>query len=174
LGDYFGAMLGSLYSGELHPAMLTDKFNGVLDGKLFVHFGEVTQEYSRRGHEVLKLIATAKRIFIERKGIDKIGIDNVLRLLITSEKDAVALTDGGLKRRTALFDMKDTLTGDNAFWHDLRREMNTGGPSRLLRKLLGRKYDKRRLLRAPVTDAARENARGHLPPLQYWLMDTAE
>jgi hypothetical protein len=129
---------------------------------------------NRHIEDIVKLIATAESLYIERKGIDKIAVNNVVRLLITSEHDPIALTDAGLKRRLEMIRMNDALNNNLAFWRAFSRELNNGGPTCLLGKLLDRQYDKDKLRVARSTEAAQDNARDNLKPLQRWLLETAE
>src|SRR5262249_13576418 len=86
-----GRTLGSLFLRDLPARDRLSKFNALVKGRLFVHVDEMSAATNRHIEDIAKLLATAEKIYIEHKGIDKIAVDNLVRLLITSEHDPIAL-----------------------------------------------------------------------------------
>lgn len=123
-----------------------------------------------RGAGVLKHLVTSPTLLIERKGIDAVEMANYTRLLITSNDDW--LWPAGLDdRRLVIFEVRSKHRNDKAYFRALFAELERGGYQRLLRVLLHRKIDAKRLEAPPRTMALEEQAAHTMPPEEIWLRD---
>lgn len=97
--------VGSRYSFMPNTDQMADskgKFNGWLDGKLFIGMEEVYVPHRREFLEAFKPWVTNRRMSVEAKGKDQIMIDNRANGMIsTNHKDGVPLEQD--ERRYAIF-----------------------------------------------------------------------
>lgn len=86
--NFFGTKITGYYVACARPESLLEKFNGLLENKLFVNLNEISIQdtYNKRG--TINELITDDTLPIERKGIDAIIIPNHLNFIATTNSNA--------------------------------------------------------------------------------------
>jgi len=120
LGTVIEHAVGSRYSHKPNAQDIDNKFNGWLQGKLFICLEEVYTADRANLIEVLKPLITNDRVEIQSKGQDQRTGDNRANfILFSNHKDAIRKT--GTDRRYAVFFTAQQEPGD------MERDGMTGG-----------------------------------------------
>lgn len=94
--------VGEDHSHRPQAEQLANRFNGYLEGKLFIAVEEVHMDGRRELLDTLKPLITNDRVEVEGKGIEKRMIDNFANwLFLTNHRDAILKTEND--RRYAIF-----------------------------------------------------------------------
>lgn len=113
--------VGSRYSFMPNTDQMADskaKFNGWVEGKLFIGMEEINVAHRRDFIEAFKPWVTNRRMMVEAKGVDQAMIDNRANgMMTTNHRDGLPLTSEN--RRYAIF-----YTAQQKASHKLRDGMN--------------------------------------------------
>lgn len=142
------------------------RFNGALSAKLVVCLDEALWPGHQEFKGALKSLVTNRTILIERKGIDPIEERNFVQLFVSTNNDWAWPFETS-DRRALVLDVSSAKKGDQAYFQELRDEMNTGGRAALLAFLLARSitHDLRRI---PRTTASAEQLLQSMDSITAW------
>jgi hypothetical protein len=165
---YFGDLFGRHYIQVDKPEHITGKFNQHLSGKVVVFADEAIWSGDKRDVGPLKRLITEDTLTIERKGIDAVKEQNCVHLFMaTNEKWSTPA--GFHDRRFFVLDVSNAKRQDSDYFAPIYAEQKAGGPSALLAFLQARTVDRKRLRKAPKTDALRvQQEYGMSPDLKWW------
>lgn len=132
---HIGHLFGVHYSALDSTEQLTGKFNSHMQNCILMLADEAVWPGDKSGIGKLRALITEPRIFIERKGRDRVAMKNTAHLMIaTNEHWAVpAALD---ERRFAVFDLSNHRKNDKAFFGAVARSMQEGGYAAMLHDLL--------------------------------------
>lgn len=170
VGKILGRLLGEAYRHVSSPRMVVGQFNHHLEACLMLHADEAFWAGDKSAEGVLKDMVTNDRQWIERKGIDQIETQNLLRLLVTSNSSWV-VPAGMEERRFCVIDVSERRMQDHQYFADLMRQMESGGYSALLHHFLNADYSDVNLRQVPVTHALVEQKLNTLSVDESWLLD---
>jgi hypothetical protein len=164
LGEHFiGPMIGHNHYAQVDSVeAITDKFNSILDNRLFILCDE--SKATVQG-------GTGPTIWIELKGINRYEKPSHMRLMFTSNKEHNPLwisSDRNERRFTVLRAANDKI-GDRRYWNDMLLYA-PAMRSKIMRWLMDYKYDKDMLRRPYDTPIKREIQRVGLDIDVTWVL----
>lgn len=164
LSTIFGSHAALLQSSD----QLTGRFNAELAGALFVQCDEVMFAGDKKGADRAKSIITDPTISIEYKGIDRIKMENMVGVgLTTNHHHAIHI--GYSDRRYAMIEARTKYKGKTTYWTRLNRWLDQGGFGIVLHYLQNRDVSKFDIHDRPMSDIYLENRESSLTgPLQWW------
>jgi hypothetical protein len=156
--DQFGHLFGKHYTHLIDAERLTTRFNMVTADSILVFADEVLWPGDRKVANVLKGMVSERRVVREAKGIDSIEVDNLSRIIISSNEDWIVPAGPG-SRRWLVLNVSDKVAKNKVYFDRLFGEMEKqGGRSALLSFLLHRKITNN-LRTAPTTKGLIEQRR---------------
>lgn len=157
LGEHvIGAIVGPTHYVQLKDVTkLTDKFNTIIDNKVFVQCDEAIHSYQKDVASRLKSIITDKTITVEPKGINAYSKPSHMRLLFTSNEETGALfiDPSPYERRFSVLKVSAHRARDLEYW-SMMHAWTAANLSKIMRWLLDYEYD-RHLVNRPVQTAAK-------------------
>jgi hypothetical protein len=159
LGEHvIGKIVGPSHYAQLKDiTKLTDKFNTIIDNKIFVQCDEAIHSYQRDVASRLKSIISDGSVTIEPKGINAYQKPNHMRLLFTSNEEttAIFIDPSPYERRFTVLKVSPHRAQDLDYWSMMHLWTPTALP-KIMRWLLDYKYD-RQLVARPVETAAKRD-----------------
>jgi hypothetical protein len=157
LGEHvIGKIIGASHYAQLKDVTkLTDRFNTIIDNKLFVQCDEAIHSYQRDVASRLKSVISDGTMLIEPKGVNAYPKPSHFRLLFTSNEETGALfiDPSPYERRFTVLKVNAERARDLDYWVKLREWM-PGALPKVMRYLMDWKYD-RRLVSRPVATQAK-------------------
>lgn len=132
--SYFGRLLGPSYMVVTNEEHIYGRFNKHLATTLLLHSEEALYGGDRKHRGIIKSLITDEYRIFEQKGVDAERIHNYLRLVLTSNETHAAPAEVD-DRRFTVVDLGDR-KGEPALFKSVLKEMNNGGPARLLHYML--------------------------------------
>jgi hypothetical protein len=173
LGEHImGRIIGSTHYTQLKDiAKLTDKFNTIIDNKIFVQCDEAVHSYQRDVASRLKSIITDRTVTIEPKGINAYSKPNHMHVLFTSNEETKALfiDPSPHERRFTVIKVSDKYARDMEYWSYMHIWVPASLP-KIMRWLLDYKYDRRFISRPIDTDAKRHIQRDGVDLEVSWIV----
>lgn len=152
-----------------HEHLLLGRFNGHLEGKLFMVADEALFGRNPAVVGVYKGLTTEETMLVERKGIDARQIPNRLAIMVLSNSSSAVPVEPG-DRRATVIEVSNSRKEDNVYFGALWDEWENGGREAFIAHLLARDlkgYDPRRPL-ATREKAAMAAATAD-PITRFWL-----
>jgi hypothetical protein len=125
VGKIVGRLLGPHYTFASRAEDITGRFNAPMERCMLLQAEEAFWAGDKNAEGVLKDRITNDRQYIERKGVDRIEVDNHMRLLITSNADWV-VPAGPMERRFAVFDVGNGKIQDQEYFGRMWEQMKPG------------------------------------------------
>jgi Family of unknown function (DUF5906) len=123
--DTIGALVRPHYLSVVSLDQLTGQFNGHLSDKILVYANEAIWGGSKQREGALKAMITDKNLPYEYKGKDIAWMGNYKRLIVGSNEDW-AVPRGVDDRRFFVLDVSNKHKGDEPYWADLKRDLESG------------------------------------------------
>lgn len=155
--DQFGQLFGKHYNHLIDAERLTARFNSLMSDSVLVFADEVLWPGDRKAANVLKGLVSEKRIVREAKGVDSIEVDNLNRVIISSNEEWIVPAGAG-SRRWLVLNVSSKVAKSKPYFDKLFEEMDGGGRGALLHFLKERKI-KSNLRTAPTTKGLLEQRR---------------
>lgn len=157
---YHGVRIESVQS-------LTSKFNSVIENKLLAFVDEATIN-SLKDADIIKGLVSEETAIIERKGIDKKEVPNLIRLIFASNNERV-LRASIRERRYLVLEPSSKYAQQNEYFSNLYRWIENKGAAHLMHYLLQvdiSDFDPRR---APTTKALMKEILFNLPITESYI-----
>lgn len=132
--SYFGKLLGPSYMVVTNEEHIYGRFNKHLATTLLLHSEEALYGGDRKHRGIIKSLITDEYRIFEQKGVDAERIHNYLRLVLTSNEAHAAPAEVDDRRFTVI--NLGERKGSADHFRSVVREMNDGGPARLLHYFL--------------------------------------
>jgi hypothetical protein len=133
--DTVGALVGKHYCQINSVDQLTGRFNAHMRNIVLLHANEATWGGNKSEAGKLKSIITDAKIPVEMKNQDLIQIDNVVRLVVSSNEAWPVPIDPD-DRRFLVLDVSDVFKQDQRFFGALHKQLENGGRQALMHDLL--------------------------------------
>jgi hypothetical protein len=119
-----GGILGDthFFSTDCPENNVFAKFNSTLEGKIVVKFEEANFQTNANNKERLKGLITGKEINIENKGLKPYPLDNIINIVMTTNKGVPVVLEE-TDRRYILLKASDEKRNDRAYFGQLRKRM---------------------------------------------------
>lgn len=173
LGEHIlGPIIGSHHYTQIRDvAKLTDKFNTIIDNRIFVQCDEAIHSYQRDVASRLKSIITDRTLTIEPKGINAYTKPNHIHLLFTSNEETGALfiDPSPYERRFTVLKVNAARARDHDYWNFMHMWIPTALP-KILRWLLDHKFERALVQRPVETEAKREIQRIGVDAEVSWML----
>jgi hypothetical protein len=131
-------LMGDKYAVMVDTDVLSNHFNSILYGKIYIVADEAVWSGERKMWNDLKRLTGGTKLTIESKGKDKFVADNYMRLNITTNEKFAAPKEEG-DRRYEIFTTSTKHLGDVDYWDAIREQLMNGGYEKLMYILLNRK-----------------------------------
>jgi len=158
LGEHImGKIVGGSHYAQIKDiTKLTDKFNTVIDNKIFIQCDEAIHSYQKDVASRLKSVISDGSITIEPKGVNAYQKPNHMRLLFTSNEEtrAMFIDPSPYERRFSVIKVSASKAMDLNYWSFMHLWTPSALP-KIMRWLLDYKYD-RRLIQRPIETAAKQ------------------
>ena len=125
---FFDVVVGGIL-GKTHYFSTTSpennvfaKFNSTLEGKIVVKFEEANFQTNATNKEKLKGWITEDDIWIENKGLKPYQLDNIINIVMTTNKGVPVVLEEN-ERRMVLLKASDEKRNDRAYFGQLRARM---------------------------------------------------
>lgn len=177
LAKAYLSLFGAQHSFSTGAAeRVTGRFNSQLDGALFVFLDEARVRFDQR--DGLYSIITEGSIVVERKGYEPITVRNRLKFMMASNHDLV-VPAGPEARRFVVCDVSDryaygAAAGRDAYFRELHREIENGGPAAMLHGLLAMDLKGWHPSQIVETKALAEQKQTSMPRLDAWFWSLVE
>lgn len=168
--EAYGSLFGKHFIALSKRDDLVGKFNDHLSGKCVVFADEAFFAGDPTITGPLKSIITQPTIQIERKGVDQYTEPNCIKLFMATNSEW-AVPAEFKERRMFVLDVADSALQDHDYFEDLLEELANGGREAFLHQLLQRPVDRKKLRKAPTTDALRSQQDLSLKPELRWWKD---
>ena len=165
-------MIGGTHSAQTNSiTMLTDKFNQIMDNKVFLQCDEAIHSYQKDVSSRLKSLITDKDMRIEPKGVNAFLKPNHLHFLFTSNEQSTAMfiDPSPYERRFTVLKVSDCRARDLEYWKGMHQWLDKGLPH-LLKYLLTDPYNRSLVNRPLDTDAKRDLQRVGIDAEVSWLI----
>lgn len=149
---------------------ITSQFNGHMESLVLLVLDEALWAGDKEGEGKLKGLITGARHAIERKGKEIYHVRNLLRLAVIGNEDWLVPASHD-ERRWAAFEVGLGNVKDKPFFERMRKEMEAGGYSLLLRYLLDYDLTGIDINEAPVTAALLDQKLESLDPAAHWWFE---
>lgn len=173
LGEHIlGKIVGPTHYAQLKDiTKLTDKFNTIIDNKVFVQCDEAIHSYQRDVASRLKSIISDGSVTIEPKGINAYSKPNHMRLLFTSNEEttAIFIDPSPYERRFSVLKVSAARAMDLDYWSFMHLWTPTALP-KIMRWLLDYKYDRHLISRPVETTAKRDIQRVGVDVEVSWIL----
>lgn len=173
LGEHIiGKIIGGGHYAQINSiTKLTDKFNTVIDNKVFLQCDEAVHSYQKDVASRLKSIITDQTLIIEPKGVNSFNKPNHLHLLFTSNDETAALfiDASPYERRFTVIKVSEHRAMDLDYWSFMHLWVPTALP-KILRYLQDYKYNRTLISRPLETEAKRDVQRVGVDPEVSWML----
>ena len=173
LGEHFiGPMIGSSHYAQVNSTgAITDKFNKLLDNKLFILCDESKVTDQRADASTMRGILTGPTIWIEPKGINRYEKPCHFRVLFTSNKEhnPLFISSDRNERRFTVLKVNNDRIGDRSYWNDMLMYASMMRP-KIMRWLMDYQFDPDILRRPYDTKIKREIQRVGLDIEVSWIL----
>ena len=146
---------------------LVGAFNAHLRNALLLYADEAFWAGDKQGESTLKALITEATLTIEQKGVDAMQWHNRIHLIMTANAEWVVPASHD-ERRYAVFNVSEKYMGNEQYFRELYREIESGGLEAMLHDLkrvdLG-KWHPRQIIK---TQALAEQKMQSMIPLQEW------
>ncbi len=168
-------LMGQLYAVSISNKALTNNFNSVLYGKVFVVADEAIWSGDRSVWGILKNITGSDSIQIECKGKDTFTAQNYIHLMITTNENFAAPIEQG-NRRYEVFTTSTQHQNDSAYFKSIHDELADGGYEALMYLLQNREittdfFADVNNFDAVATEDCRMESLSSENPVAKWLVD---
>lgn len=167
-----GPIIGHAHYAETNSiTQLTDKFNTIMDNKIFLLCDEAIHSYQKDVASKLKSLITEKLMTIEPKNINSFKKPNHLHFLFTSNEENTALyiDPSPYERRFSVLKVSSTRVQDLEYWEKFHIWV-AANHSKLLRWFLDRKYNRKSIMRPVETEAKFNIQRVGVEPEISWMI----
>lgn len=172
LVNYFGRILGSAFVTVTNADHLYGRFNAHTTTCLLMHSEEALFGGEKKHRGVIKSLITDETRMFEAKGLDAKPVNNLLRLIMTSNEDHAAPAEAG-DRRFSVFDLQKRKISPELVKRVVA-EMNGDGPAALLDYLMTMSYDAS-IARTNLKNSALENMKAvGYSPIEEWWYETLQ
>lgn len=131
-------LMGDKYAIMIDGDVLSNHFNSLLYGKIYIVADEAIWSGDRRVWNDLKRLTGGTKLTIESKGKDKFVADNFIRLNITTNEKYAAPKEEG-DRRYEIFTTSAKHVGDDGYWDAIHEQLKNGGYEKLMYILMNRR-----------------------------------
>ena len=170
-GSLFGRLLGRHYVSIASTERLVGRFNSHMANALLVQGEEATWGGDRTGESTLKDMITGRTIWLEKKGIDPVEVDNFARVLLTSNHQWM-VPAGPEERRFCVLDVNESRLQQTTYFKALINQMEReNGFAALLDFLLKLDISSINLRQIPRTKALAEQKIASMTSDQKWWLD---
>ena len=167
--DRIGKLLGKEHYLVAHDGRyLTSNFNGHMESCLCMVLDEAFWSGDKAAEGKLKGLTTSPELRIERKGKESYTADNLMRVIVIGNEDWLVPASAD-ERRYAVYEVGEGRKQDNAFFQEMRINMDENGGNRILLDYL-KNFDLSSvdINRAPKTNALLDQKLSSLEPLEAW------
>ena len=167
------SQFGALFGEKIHFKPVYDRnalignFNSHLQNTLVLFADEAIWAGDKASEGKLKALVTEPTHWIEYKGIDKIPVDNYIRVILASNSDWVVPANMD-DRRFFVVDVDESRAGDHAYFKAIREQMNNGGREALMDFLLNYDLSGVNLRAVPKTEALWAQKVASMSSFQSW------
>lgn len=173
LGEHvLGKIVGPTHYAQLKDiTKLTDKFNTIIDNKIFVQCDEAIHSYQRDVASRLKSIISDGSVTIEPKGINAYQKPNHMRLLFTSNEEttAIFIDPSPYERRFSVLKVSAARAMDLDYWSFMHLWI-PGALPKIMRWLMDHQYDRHLISRPVETTAKRDIQRVGVDVEVSWIL----
>ncbi|MGP1397161.1 MAG: primase-helicase family protein [Inquilinaceae bacterium] len=170
VGEVIGSLMPRYYVHAASPRFILGRFNGHLQKGLLLHADEGFWAGDHEAESKLKDLVTGHDLFIEFKGVEPFTVPNLVRLLVTGNRDWI-VPAGMEERRFAVIEVSDRRMQDRAFFKAIDDQMNDGGREALLHHLLHVDLSAVDVRQVPDTGALWRQKVHSMEPLDRWWLD---
>jgi hypothetical protein len=164
-----GHLLGNHFMSTSDRRYLVGNFNGHLEDLLLFTLEEAFWSGDKQAEGLLKNLITGQKHIIEHKGEKPYSVDNRTRIVIIGNEEWIVPASHD-ERRFAVFDVGDGKKQNREYFHKMKRQMESGGYSYLLKYLLEFDLTGLDVNEAPKTKGLHDQKVSSLDPLyQFWL-----
>lgn len=167
-----GKIIGPSHYQQINSiAKLTDKFNSLIDNKVFLQCDESIHSYQKDAASRLKSVITDETMVIEPKGINSYSKPNHLHLIFTSndETAAIFIDPSPFERRFTVLKVSSRYANDMIYWTTMRAWTTFNLP-KIMRYLMDYEYDRALISRPLQTEAKVEIQKIGLDPEVAWIL----
>ena len=168
-----GKIIGPSHYAQINSiTKLTDKFNTVIDNKVFLQCDESIHSYQKDIANRLKSIITDEQLVIEPKGINSFAKPNHLHLLFTSNDETAAMfiDPTPYERRFTVLKVSSKYAMNLEYWAAMRM-WAAANLEKIMRYLLDYRYDRAVVVRPIQTRAKADIQRVGLDPEIAWVLE---
>lgn len=162
-----GHLLGQHFGVAANQRYLAGNFNAHFENKLMFVLDEAFWSGDKNVEGILKHLVTGTKHNIERKGQEAYTVDNCIRVIIFGNEDWIVPASED-ERRYAVFDVGTARKEDRKFFREMRKGMEAGGYSLLLRYLMDYDISDFEPGFAPKTEALLDQKINSLNPFGKW------
>lgn len=130
--------MGDKYATMIDGDVLSNHFNSLLYGKIYVVADESIWSGNRQVWNDLKRLTGGNKFTIESKGKDKFVVDNYIHLHITTNEQFAAPVEED-NRRYEVITTSTIHQGNTTYWNAIHSELINGGYEALIYVLTNRK-----------------------------------
>ncbi len=135
--EYFGELFGRYYISVSDRKHITGNFNGHVATALLMICEEAFWAADPQSEGTLKHLISAKKVMVERKGIDAVMAKSYTRMVMISNNDWIVPASLKDERRFCVLHCKDTHRGDLDFFTAVEVQMRQqGGMEAMLYELM--------------------------------------
>ena len=165
----FGKLFGQHFLQISSARYIVGNFNAHLKDCLLLFADEAFYAGDKQHESTLKTLVTEPIRMIEHKGKDAIKLPNYTRVMMASNKDWVVPMEVD-DRRFFILDVRETFTGNRAYFNALFDQMeNKGGNKALLYDLSHRDIRGVDIKNYPMTQAILDNKIESLDTVGQWI-----
>ena len=163
-------LIGAVHSAEFTGSEdVTTQFNVMAEGKLLMVFDEAFYSKDKRTNEQIKTLITSETMKIERKYVDSYKVENISRILITSNSNHVVEMDEDSRRYFAV-EIPDDKKEDIDYFNFLRDQIRENKEALLKYFLEDVVVDRKRLITSSLqTDAMRNQIKASFDSFDSWV-----
>lgn len=148
--------------------LITGNFTSILEDCIFLLADEAFFAGDGQAADRLKSLATNPRVTIHHKGLAPYSRPNFLHIVASSNHDWVAPIDID-DRRYVVLDVADTRRQDDAYFGQIRKDLDNGGRENFLHYMLKRDITQFNVRAFPRTKARANQQQLSLPPIARWF-----
>lgn len=168
-----GKIIGEAHYAQINSiTKLTDKFNTIIDNKIFLQCDEAIHSYQRDISSRLKSIITDGSVIIEPKGVNSYRKPNHLHILFTSNEETQALfiDPSPFERRFTVLKVNSSRAADLKYWQFMHIWTPMALP-KIMRWLMDYKYERNQVIRPLMTKAKEDVQRVGVDPEVSWILN---
>ncbi|MFG1348606.1 primase-helicase family protein [Xanthobacter autotrophicus] len=170
VGEVMGSLFPAHYFAVDDPRYVTGQFNAHMASCILLQAEEAVWAGDKAAEGRLKGLVTSKFQMIEAKGIDPIRLDNLVRLMMTSNEDWV-VPAGKDERRFCVLDINPRCAQNTDYFREMDEELANGGLEALLYDLMHYDLSCVDLRKIPRTGALLEQKVRSLDSVESWWFE---